>query len=291
MKASEVRRAAASAISTAAGLGLKADDAIVLNNSNKLALRLVPCDVLARVAYLGREVAEFEVDLAERLARIGAPVAALEPRVPPRVYRSDGFAVTLWAYYVPATSPSDFPAAYADALARLHSGMREVEGDVAVPHFTDRGGPEELVMDPDRTPTLGPADREFLSDTLRRTRRAIGDPGPTDQLLHGEPHPGNVLNTKDGLVFTDLETCSRGPVEFDLAYVPEAVSRLYPGADPDVLRDCRQLVFAIVAACRADPGDQFPNGLRHLRELLRALYEGPPWPALDDVMRRADGGQ
>ena len=34
----------------ATALGLKANDAIVLQESNKLAVRLLPCDVLARVA-------------------------------------------------------------------------------------------------------------------------------------------------------------------------------------------------------------------------------------------------
>ena len=29
---------------------------------------------------------------------------------------------------------------------------------------------------------------------------------PRQQLLHGEPHPGNVLGTKSGLLFIDLET-------------------------------------------------------------------------------------
>jgi hypothetical protein len=41
MKASDVQRAVAAATSIAAALGLTADDAIVLQNSNKLALRVV----------------------------------------------------------------------------------------------------------------------------------------------------------------------------------------------------------------------------------------------------------
>jgi hypothetical protein len=43
----------------------------------------------------------------------------------------------------------------------------------------------------------------------------------------------------------------------------------------------------MVAAWRFEPDDQFPNGRRAARALLRALHEGPPWPALDAVMRRA----
>ncbi len=120
MKASEVQRAVAAATSIAAALGLTADDAIVLQNSNKLALRVLPCDVVARVAHVGQEVAQFEVDLAQRLAETNSPVAALDPRVEPRVYERDGFAVTLWTYYQPVAEEVS-PAAYAQALARLHA--------------------------------------------------------------------------------------------------------------------------------------------------------------------------
>jgi len=107
-------------------------------------------------------------------------------------------------------------------------------------------------------------------------------------LLHGEPHAGNVLSTKNGLLFIDLETCCRGPVEFDLAHVPEQVSVIYPGADRELLAECRILVLAMVAAWRWSPGDQFPNGQRAARQLVSALREGPPVPALDVVMDRPD---
>jgi len=83
---SHVTRAITAATSVAAALGLPATDAIVLHNSNKLALRLVPCDVLARVAPVGQEVAQFEVELAQRLAEDGCPVGRLESRVDPLVY-------------------------------------------------------------------------------------------------------------------------------------------------------------------------------------------------------------
>jgi hypothetical protein len=66
--------------------------------------------------------------------------------------------------------------------------------------------------------------------------------------------------TKTGLLFIDLETCCRGPVEFDLAHVPEDVSERYADVDEGLLSECRVLVLAMVAAWRWDPGDQFPNG-------------------------------
>lgn len=270
MQASEVPRAMAAAMATASSLNLTVDDAIVLHDSNKLTLRLLPCDVLARVAPVALQVSQFEVELAQRLAESGCPVATLERRVDPRVYERDGFAVTLWTYHEPATPREVPPADYASALERLHAGMRKL--DLPTPHFTERvEEAQQLVANRDHTPSLADADRELLGGTLQSLRRVIGDRGAAEQLLHGEPHPGNVLTTKNGLLFIDLETCCRGPVEFDLAHAPEEVSEHYPGVNQDLLRECRILVLAMITTWRWDRGDQFPNGRQLGTEWLSQL--------------------
>jgi aminoglycoside phosphotransferase (APT) family kinase protein len=283
MQASQVPRAVAAAISTASSQDLTVDDAVVLHDSNRLTLRLLPCDVLARVAPVAHQAAGFEVDLARRLAESGSPVAVLEPRVEPRVHERDGFVVTLWTYYEPATPGEVAPADYADALERLHAGMRTL--DVPTPHFTDRvEQAQQLVASRDRTPALADADRALLADTLRSLRRAIGERGGAEQLLHGEPHPGNLLTTANGLLFIDLETCCRGPVEFDLAHAPEEVGGHYPGVDQGLLRDCRILVLAMITTWRWDRGDQFPDGRR-----LGTEWLGQIRAALDRSGLGADG--
>jgi aminoglycoside phosphotransferase (APT) family kinase protein len=284
VRRSDRERAVAAARSTASAQGLDVDEAIVVNDSNKLTVRLLPCDVIARVAPVADQVARLEVELARRLAATKSPVAALEPRVEPLVHERDGFVVTLWTYYEPVGTAAVSPAAYANALQQLHAGMRTV--DVTVPHFTDRvAQARRLVASPARTPALADADRDLLSDTLGRLTRAIRDRGRAEQLLHGEPHPGNLIATNEGPVFVDLETCCRGPVELDLAHVPEAVRERYPDVDYGLLGDCRVLVLAMVAAWRSDASDELPDGRRAARELLNALRNGPPWPALDVVMR------
>jgi aminoglycoside phosphotransferase (APT) family kinase protein len=280
LQASEVPGAVAAAMSIASSLGLAADDAIVLQDSNKLTLRLLPGDVLARVAPVAHQVAQFEIELAQRLAGSGSPVAALEPRVEPRVYERDGFAVTLWTYYEPASPHEVSPASYASALKRLHAGMRTL--DIPAPHFTDRvEEAQQLVASRDRTPALGDADRELLGGTLRSLRRVIGGRGAAEQLLHGEPHPGNVLTTKNGLLFIDLETCCRGPVEFDLAHAPEEVSEHYPGVSQGLLRECRILVLAMITTWRWDRDDQLPNGRQLGAEWLSQIRAALDRSALD----------
>lgn len=271
MHTSQVEPAVGAAVSVASALGLRVDDAVVLHDSNRLALRLLPCEVLARVAHVeGRSGAEFEVEVARRLAETDSPVASLDPRVVPRVSVRDGFVVTLWTYYEPVSQRDVAPAAYAQALERLHAGMRQA--NFVAPHFTDRVTDAlSLVGDRAQTPDLREADRELLDDTLRTSRWAIGQRDAAEQLLHGEPHPGNVLRTKNGLLFTDLETCCRGPVEFDLAHVPAEVSAHYPGADRDLLCKCRILMLAMVATWRWDRDDQLPNGRRMGTELLSQI--------------------
>jgi thiamine kinase-like enzyme len=270
MQASEFARAMTAAISTAASLGLTVDDTIVLHNSNRLTVRLLPCDVVARVAPVTHQAAQFEIELTQRLTESESPVGALEPRVRPRVHERDGFVVTLWTYYE-TVSPQEIPPAdYATALQRLHAGMREL--DVPTPHFTDRvEEAQQLIASRDRSPALTDADRELLGDTLRNLRRVISDHGAVEQILHGEPHPGNVLNTKNGLLFIDFETCCRGPVEFDIAHAPEEVGEHYPGLDQELLRACRILMLAMITAWRWDRADQLPNGRQLGTEWLNQI--------------------
>jgi predicted trehalose synthase len=260
VQASKVSHAVAAAVATASAAGLTVDDAAVLQNSNRLAVRLLPCKVLARVAPGACPAAPFEVELAQLLMADRAPVARLEPRVEPRVYERDGFTITLWTYYEPVAQTIS-PTAYSDALQRLHAALRNV--NVTTPHFMDRvTEADQIVNDRDRSPALSTDDRRLLGQALGTFSREISATRPVEQLLHGEPHPGNVLNTDNGLLFIDLETCCRGPVEFDLAHLPEEVGGHYSGANQDLLRQCRVLVLAMITAWRWDRDDDLPNGRR-----------------------------
>ena len=281
MQASEARHAVAAAMSCAAALDLSVEDATVLSDSNRLLLRLMPCDVVARVAPIAYQDAQLEVEVVQRLAKTDSPVAALEPRVEPRVYTHDGFAVTLWTYYEPVPSRELSRAEYAQALERLHAGMRKI--DLTTPHFMDRvADNQQDVARRDVTPDLPDADRVLLADTVRSLRRSIADRGAAEQLLHGEPHPANVLTTKHGPLFIDFENSVRGPVEFDLGWVPKEVSEHYPNADQELVGDCRGLVIAIIAACHWRWYDQHPGNARRAK-WISALRQGPPWPSVDAV--------
>jgi aminoglycoside phosphotransferase (APT) family kinase protein len=278
----EARRAVVAAMSTASELDLAVDDAVVLSDSNRLVVRLMPCDIVARVTPMTHFAsAEREVEVVRRLAETDSPVATLEARVEPRIFVHDGFKIAMWTYFEPVRrviSSGD----YMRALERLHAGLRQI--DVTTPHFMDRvAATQQDVASRDVTPDLTETDRALLANTLRDLRESIVNRRAPEQLLHCEPHPGNVLSTMNGPLFIDFENTARGPVEYDLAWVPQEVSERYPDADQDLLDECRGVVLAIIAMHRWSRDDQHPSGRQSGVAFLNVLREGPPWPALDSV--------
>ncbi|MFI5694825.1 phosphotransferase [Kribbella sp. NPDC051586] len=287
MEPMETQRAVAAAMSTASALGLAVDDAIVLNDSNRLVVRLTPCDTVVRVTpethHAGHQVSpEREVEVVRRLAQTDSPVAALDARVEPRVVVHDGFKIAFWTYCESMQSPLIPSADYARALGSLHAGLRQIE--VTTPHAMDRvTAVQQDVASRDVTPDLTSVDRHFLADMLRDLRWSIVNRHAPEQLLHGEPHPGNVLSTKDGPLLIDFENTAHGPIEYDLGWVPKKVADRYSSADQDLVDECRGLVLAMVAAYRWRRDDQHPSGRESGVAFLNVLRDGPPWPALDEV--------
>ncbi|MFC7622084.1 phosphotransferase [Microlunatus sp. GCM10028923] len=269
MESAEVLRASEAARNTAAALGLQVSDAIVVHNSDRIALRLQPCDVLVRIAPASwRQGMEFEALVARRLAEIGSPVGELDPRVELDVYECDGFAMTFWTYYESVSdrraqqhlgmTTSLGPADYAKALAQLHADLRQM--DLTAPHVMDRvAGWQLQVEDPERTPELRDRDRELLRETLKSMSAAIRSEDSVEQLLHGEPHPGNVLDTRKGPLWIDVGTLQRGPVEYDLAYAPEEVTEFYPEPNQRLVQNFRILMWAGIATMRWNQHDQYPR--------------------------------
>ena len=265
----------AAARAVAARLGLRVDDVVVLQAANRLVVRLTGCDVVARVAEgPHRDGAAFELDVARRLVDAGCEVVAEpHPGCEQRVHDEGGVGVTLWTWYEPAGGDVA-PTAYAHALTELHAAMRSVEADVVTPHLVDRVDDAlRIVDDAGASPELRDGDRSFLAAALRDLRDSVLRRAEV-QVVHGEPHPGNVLATAHGPRVIDLETCCRAPVAFDLAHAPEEVADRYGGADPELLRDCRNLARALVTAWRWDRDDVFPGGRAMGVDWLAALRAG-----------------
>lgn len=277
------RSAVAAASSLAVSFGLAVDDTVVLHDSNRLVVRLLPCDIVARVSPIGWYSPRREVELARRLAaETDGLIAGLDPRVEPRIFERDNFEIGMWTYFEPKPSQELSSGDYTRMLERLHLALRQI--DMASPPFTDRlAGIQQWLSDCEVTPDLVAEDRELIAQRLEPSSRLLAEVTNSEQLLHGEPHPWNVLHTVEGPRFIDFENCARGPVEYDLAWVPTEVSDHYPGVDRELLDECRGFVLALVAAHRWRRDDQHPSGRPSGVAFLDALRAGPPWPALNDV--------
>lgn len=100
---------------------------------------------------------------------------------------------------------------------------------------------------------------------------AVPSTGRSVDLLEGPQFASKRLRCK----------ACRGPIEYDLAYVPEHVAAHYAGADHNLPADCRGLVLARLALLRGNSDDQLPSGAKQLPFVLAALRQGPPWPTVD----------
>lgn len=283
METSVRHRAVAATASLAASSGLAVDDTVVLHDSNRLVVRLLPCNIVARVSPLGWYSQRSEVEFAQRVtAETNGLIAGLDPRLEPKIFQRDDFEISMWTYFEPEPSQKLSSGVYSTMLERLHVVLRQI--DMVTPRFTDRlTGVRQWLSDTEVTPHLANEDRELLIHRLEPSSPLLTNARHSEQLLHGEPHPWNVLITAEGPLFIDFENCAQGPVEYDLAWASTEVSDRYPGVDRELLNECRGFVLALVAAHRWRRDDQHPSGRQSGVAFLDVLRAGPPWPALDDV--------
>ena len=288
MESTHARRAVAAAMSTASEFDLAVDDVIVLNDSNRLVIRLTPCDTVARVTPMthheGHQVSpEREVEVVRRLAQTDSPVATLDARAEPRVLVHDGFKITFWTYYEPMQSPLIPPADYAQALVRLHAGLRQIE--VSTPHSMDRvAAVQQDVASRDVTPDLADADRALLANTLRE----LGDRSSTgthpSSYCTASRTRGTCSAQRAGRSSSTSRTPATGPSSTTSAGCPERGRRpLSRAPTKNWSASAAASCWRSIAAYRWRRNDQHPSGRESGVAFLHVLREGPPWPALEEV--------
>jgi len=152
---------------------------------------------------------------ALRLAR------RVRPYVVPGLLGTDAEARALVLEYVAegARRPGDWMTDYATALARLHAATGAADAGAlpswAAPSRSDAraftGLAARLGI---HLPAGLAASLDGLVDRL--------DPDGQHALLHGDPCPGNAVQTRDGIVFFDLEQAALGAGYTELAYLRAA---------------------------------------------------------------------
>jgi aminoglycoside phosphotransferase (APT) family kinase protein len=219
------RAGLAAAIGVAREHGLPAGDPEVLSSRGNVLVHLRPAPVVARVAtltawtrsepfqWLAREVA-----VAGYAAANGGPVVPPTALTDPGPHWRDGLAVSLWTF-VPPSPERPAPAEFGVALARLHMATADFPGELPVLE-TLRAQISDALAALERERVLEPGVLTALRDRHAEILAALDGPdGPDgpELVLHGDAHPGNLLWTPAGWLWTDLEETCRGPRAFDLA--------------------------------------------------------------------------
>jgi len=235
---------------------LDATDAAVIKDSNNTIVLLPLEQLVAKVStsvLLGRDrtALERELRIGVHVAAHGAKVARPADPAVAGPHRIGEAVLTFWQYHHPQTPPSD-QAELGRAVRGFHSALAELAG--GLPTLADKiDHAAELFDDPDQTPGLTDQDRGIAAQAEPRIRELFDQLEP-DTALHGEPHDGNVIWTSDGPLLIDFEASCTGPLEWDLAYLPDEARERFPDRDDALIERLRVVVSYCVAAwCWAQP--------------------------------------
>jgi Ser/Thr protein kinase RdoA (MazF antagonist) len=262
----------------AAGLGLRSQRAVLLEDWNNTIIRLEPARIVAKVGTSHFREAQLEslareLAVAVHLAARGAPVVQPTREVPPGPHHWRGLTLTLWQYVEPVPGASLVPAQTAAALAVVHDALADFRP--ALPRFTLELDDARRLLQPQRSPALEPADRRYLLDTLSEVEAALASLRGAWRPLHGSPHAANWLLSEDGPLLLDFETACRGPVEWDLAALADDALARFPAVDHELISVMRRMRSVCVAAkCWVAP-ERAPE-LREAADVHLRLLRGQP---------------
>jgi streptomycin 6-kinase len=204
------------ATETAIAHGITPDRCDILQNSSTLVLRLTET-LVARVVQdtsgprQGTEWFARENAIALHLTENSAPVIPLHSDLPPGPHQHLGFPMNFWQFVTRIDAPPD-PREIGRTLRQCHDIMSRFTEPL--PHLAIIT--ESLDILNERQ--LFPKDtQQMLRDHLTHSIRSLSH--RPRQPLHGDAHMGNLMNTTQGLLWTDWEDTFSGPVEWDVASI------------------------------------------------------------------------
>jgi hypothetical protein len=250
--------------------GAVLDRCEILQDGSTLVLRLSE-SLVARVVTdtrgprQGSAWFERENAVAQHLARQGAPVIPMHLEIPPGPHECLGFTMNFWKF-VQTTNLDPSPAEVGTSLHRCHELLRSFPQPL----------PELAILTEtiDLLETLV-SRKLFPKSTVELLRQRLVSSLHAlhvfpQQPLHGDAHPGNLINTTEGLLWTDWEDTFLGPVEWDLASIIWNTRFL----DKD-----HQTADAILDAYRQAGGQINPEALHHCT-IARAAVMSAWYPIL-----------
>lgn len=207
------------ATETAVAHGVTPDRCEILQNGNTLVLRLAE-SLVARVVQdadgprQGTGWFRREISVARHLARLGAPVIPLHPDLPPGPFAHLGYPINFWQY-VTSTDEEPDPAMVGKSLYQCHERLRSF--DEPLPELAILTESVALLETLEQRSLFPSATLDLLRGHLVSSIEVLRK--YPQQPLHGDAHPGNLMNTTLGLLWTDWEDTFRGPIEWDLASI------------------------------------------------------------------------
>ena len=160
------------------------------------------------------------------------------------------------------------------SLGQVHEALLEI--DVGIPSFRDGlQRAESALADDGLTAHLAVPDRDLLRTVFIDLLAELEEFSFVEQGLHGEPHIGNYLVTPSGLRWIDFEDACRGPLEWDLAFLPTDSVATFENVDSALLELLTTLNSARVATwcwIQARFPEMRAHGEHHL-ELVRERWK------------------
>jgi streptomycin 6-kinase len=287
MPASDLQLPIQAATETAIAHGITPDRCDILQNGSTLVLRLTNSLVARVVTDLdgprkGTDWFARENAVAQHLASHGAPVIPLHPALPPGPYEHLGHTLNFWQFVTAIDDDSD-PETIGRTLHRCHTILRDFpqplpELAILTESLDLLGTLEQRNLFPYKT--LGLLRRHLVSciDALKRF---------PFQPLHGDAHPGNLMNTTLGLLWTDWEDTFSGPIEWDLASIIW---------NARILEEDHMTADRILDAYRAEGGRIDDEALHHsliaratvMSAWYPVLYPNPNAERREKLQRRLD---
>jgi Ser/Thr protein kinase RdoA (MazF antagonist) len=221
------RGAVAAATNLARKYGVGVEEPRVLNDLFSLMVHLRPAPVVARVSScmpkLRSPITDWharEIAVTTFLSEQGAPVVAPSRALPPGPHTYDGFAISFWTYVHRDPDRTPTAADCSAMLVDLHAVLRSYAGEL--PMLGDNAIARGLEALDHVGSVLSEAEVDRLRAAAERLSPFLQAPSDHAQPLHGDAHAGNLIATRDGLVWIDFEEACRGPVEWDLATMMDA---------------------------------------------------------------------
>jgi thiamine kinase-like enzyme len=247
-----LQRAIRAACDVATDLGLTFERAIVLQHRSNAIIHLFPTAVVARVATIPSAIRQGdgwfarEIAVARYLAAADAPIVPPSSDIDPGLHRHQGLVLSFWKFVEILEQPFD-PYRAGQALRLCHQALQSFPEQLPILALLTEA--RQLLVQ-SAIAAFSPTDADLLVQIGERSQQRLSR--LPMQSLHGDSHAGNVLNTAQGVLWTDWEDTFVGPIEWDLACLVatpyvfgndlEKVDAALQGygnvIDPEILEDC-----------------------------------------------------